>query len=89
MNPEVWVKSNEPVFKKSIENKVFAPGHNSFTQSPDGTEDWIVYHAISESEGGSQQRSTRIQKFNWNVDGSPNFGIPLCTSAPITIPSGE
>ncbi|MBZ9537065.1 glycoside hydrolase family 43 protein [Cytobacillus oceanisediminis] len=89
MNPEVWVKSTEPVFKKSIENKVFAPGHNSFTQSPDGTEDWIVYHAISESEGGSQQRSTRIQKFNWNADGSPNFGIPLCTSAPITIPSGE
>ncbi|MEM5596614.1 hypothetical protein AAHB53_10220 [Niallia circulans] len=56
---------------------------------PDGTEDWIVYHAISESEGGSQRRSTRIQKFNWNADGSPNFGIPLCTSTPITVPSGE
>ena len=25
---------------------VFGPGHNSFVKSPDGREDWIVYHAI-------------------------------------------
>ncbi|PMC35640.1 alpha-N-arabinofuranosidase [Bacillus sp. UMB0899] len=89
MDPKSWDKVSEPVFKKSIENGVFAPGHNGFTKSPDETEDWIVYHAIPESEGGSQRRSTRIQKFNWNSDGTPNFGVPLSTSVPIIVPAGE
>ncbi len=89
MDPESWVKSSQPVFKKSIENGVYAPGHNGFTRSPDETEDWIVYHAIPESDGGSQRRSTRIQPFSWNPDGSPNFGIPLSTTDSIPLPSGE
>ncbi|MHA7581584.1 hypothetical protein ACX12E_14490 [Paenibacillus vandeheii] len=35
-----WAKSLQPVFRKSIENNVYATGHNSFTTSPDGLEDW-------------------------------------------------
>ena len=89
LNAQSWSKSPNPVFKKSEENEVFAPGHNGFSQSPDGTEDWIVYHAIPESEGGSKKRSTRIQKFEWKVDGTPDFGVPLSTSVPIQVPSGE
>ncbi|MCH1626003.1 glycoside hydrolase family 43 protein [Ferdinandcohnia quinoae] len=89
LNPESWLKSTQPLFKKSIVNEVFAPGHNCFTQSPDGKEDWIVYHAIPTSAGGSQLRSTRIQKFTWNLDGTPNFGVPLSTGTPIDLPSGE
>ncbi|GAB2541052.1 GH43 family beta-xylosidase [Gracilibacillus alcaliphilus] len=89
LNADAWLKSTQPVFKKSVANKVFAPGHNGFTQSPDGTEDWIVYHAISESDGGAQKRSTRMQKFTWKSDGSPDFGVPLPTEMPIAVPSGE
>lgn len=89
LDPHSWVKSTQPVFKKSVENQVFAPGHNGFTQSPDGTEDWIVYHAIPESNGGAALRSTRIQKFTWNPDGTPNFGVPLSTATLIPVPSGE
>ena len=88
MKPSAWEKSTQPVFKKSLENKVFAPGHNSFVESPDGTEDWIVYHAIPESEGGGQ-RSTRIQKIYWKADGTPEFGIPSATDDSISVPSGE
>jgi GH43 family beta-xylosidase len=33
------------VFQTSEENGVYAPGHNSFFTSPDGKEDWILYHA--------------------------------------------
>lgn len=29
-----WTKSLQPVFRKSIENNVYATGHNSFTTSP-------------------------------------------------------
>ena len=40
-----WVKAPEPVFQRSDKHGIFAPGHNGFFKSPDGTEDWIVYHA--------------------------------------------
>ena len=84
-----WEKSPQPVFKKSVKNGVFAPGHNGFTKSPDETEDWIVYHAVPESGAGSHRRSTRIQKFGWKADGTPDFGIPLPVATPIPVPSGE
>lgn len=83
-----WEKSKQPVFKQSPENGVYAPGHNSFFKSPDGKEDWILYHANSApGQGCGGQRSPRAQKFTWNADGSPNFGIPLKTGDPIAIPS--
>jgi GH43 family beta-xylosidase len=88
MNAASWKKSPQPVFKQSPENKVFAPGHNSFFKSPDGKEDWILYHANSEAgQGCGRFRSPRAQKFTWNTDGTPNFGIPIKTQEPLLIPS--
>jgi GH43 family beta-xylosidase len=89
LNPQSWKKSAMPVFSKSIENKVFGPGHNSFTTSPDGSEDWIVYHGKDTANGECTNRSTRIQKFAWKRDGTPDFGIPVATSTPVKVPSGE
>ena len=61
-----WKKSSQPVFKQSPENSVYAPGHNSFFKSPDGTEDWILYHANSQpGQGCGRERSPRAQKFTW------------------------
>ncbi|QPH40746.1 glycoside hydrolase family 43 protein [Pedobacter endophyticus] len=78
LDPNSWVKSDQPVFKQSPENGVYAPGHNSFFKSPDGKEDWILYHANSApGQGCGGKRSPRAQKFTWNPDGSPNFGIPV------------
>jgi GH43 family beta-xylosidase len=34
-------------------------------------------------------RSTRAQKFTWNADGTPNFGVPIGLGVPIPAPSGE
>lgn len=87
--PSSWTKSETPVFRKSLQNRVFGPGHNSFTVSPDGTEDWIVYHAIPESGGGSEKRSTRMQKFGWTENGNPDFGAPLSQDTDILVPSGD
>jgi len=84
-----WVKSNHSVFKQSPENSVYAPGHNSFFKSPDGKEDWILYHANSRPGlGCGKDRSPRAQKFSWNKDGSPNFGIPVKDGVEIPVPSG-
>ena len=79
-----------PVFQRSDANGVYGPGHNGFFKSPDGTEDWIVYHANSSASGGcDMNRSTRAQKFTWNADGTPNFGTPVATGVRLTAPSGE
>lgn len=73
-----WHKSVRPVFSQSVDNKVFASGHNSFFKSPDGKEDWILYHANDNAgEGCGRHRSPRAQQFSWNADGSPYFGVPV------------
>lgn len=85
-----WEKHPEPVFKNAPENGVYAAGHNSFFKSPDGKEDWILYHANSApGQGCGGYRSPRAQKFTWNKDGTPNFGKPISISQQLTIPSGE
>lgn len=83
-----WEKSKQPVFKQSPENGVYAPGHNSFFKSPDGKEDWILYHANSgPGQGCGGQRAPRAQQFSWNKDGTPNFGLPVKTSQELAIPA--
>ncbi|MBN1312751.1 MAG: family 43 glycosylhydrolase [Anaerolineae bacterium] len=85
-----WNKNPNPVFQRSDANNVYAPGHNGFFKSPDGTEDWIVYHANDSVNGGcDMNRATRIQKFTWNSDGTPNFGVPVSTNTSLAVPSGE
>jgi GH43 family beta-xylosidase len=83
-----WKKHPKPVFTQSVKNKVFAPGHNSFFKSPDGRENWILYHANSSpGQGCGRNRSPRAQKFTWNADGTPNFGEPVKENVPLAVPS--
>ncbi len=90
LSMDSWVKQPAPVFQRADENGVFAPGHNGFFKSPDGSEDWIVYHANSTPEAGCDgQRTTRVQKFTWNEDGTPNFGVPVAFDQEIAAPSGD
>nr|WP_269810753.1 family 43 glycosylhydrolase [Kineosporia rhizophila] len=90
LNPAHWTKKSTPVFQRNDANSVFAPGHNGFFKSPDGKEDWIVYHANDSAAGGcDMNRSTRAQKFTWNADDTPNFGTPVRLGVTLTAPSGE
>ncbi len=90
LNIDSWDKSPEPVFERSDENGVYGPGHNGFFKSPDGTEDWIVYHANSSVTAGcSDSRTTRVQKFRWNADGTPDFGVPVSVEQSIEVPAGD
>lgn len=85
LNPSSWIKSG-PVFTGS--GDVYGVGHASFTTSLDSTEDWIVYHTkIAPSPGWD--RVIRTQKFTWNADGSPNFGVPIPSSQNVPMPSGQ
>lgn len=81
LDPKAWTKSPEPVFKTSETNGVYGPGHNSFTTTPDGATDLLVYHARSYREiiGDplhDPNRSTRVQVLRWRADGTPDFGEP-------------
>ncbi len=87
MDSASWLKSPIPVFKESVKNKVYAPGHNSFFKSPNGKEDWILYHANdAPNEGCGEKRSPRAQMFTWNDDGTPNFGEPVAEGMKLKIP---
>ncbi len=88
LDPASWEKHPEPVFERADERGVYAPGHNTFFKSPDGTEDWMAYHANDEaSDVCDMGRTPRIQKFTWNADGTPNFGKPVAESTELAVPS--
>lgn len=84
-----WTKSSGCVFSKNTSGGAFGPGHNFLTRSPDGTEDWNIYHATSTSGGGWAARNIRAQKFTWNANGTPNFGTPVAINTPVAVPSGD
>jgi GH43 family beta-xylosidase len=91
LKAENWTKSNVPIFSqyKGPDGVVYTPGHNGFCKSPDGTEDWIVYHGKDYVDGTWSGRTARAQKFTWNPDDSPNFGHPIPANVPLALPSGE
>ncbi|GAB3512474.1 glycoside hydrolase family 43 protein [Emticicia fontis] len=90
MKASSWKKSPEPVFKANPEGHAFAPGHNSFFKSPDGKEDWIIYHANPEAgQGCGNNRSPRMQPITWHSDGTPNLGRPIALDNEIRQPSGQ
>lgn len=81
LDPKSWVKSPVPVFATSAANGVFGPGHNSFTTTPDGKTDLIVFHARSYRDIPGDplhdpNRHTRVQVLRWRPDGTPDFGEP-------------
>ncbi|MEJ7770071.1 MAG: glycoside hydrolase family 43 protein [Chitinophagaceae bacterium] len=90
MDSASWIKNPDPVFKQTPANKVYAPGHNSFFKSPDGKEDWILYHANSQpGQGCGRFRSPRAQRFIWNKLGMPVFGDPVPEGLSMAIPSAN
>jgi GH43 family beta-xylosidase len=86
LDPKSWTKLPDPVFAST--DKVLAPGHGSFVASPDGREDWHVYHA-ARHPGAGWSRLIRAQPFTWGADGFPIFGAPADPDRPIALPSGE
>ncbi|MES2898175.1 MAG: family 43 glycosylhydrolase [Pseudomonadota bacterium] len=82
LDPASWRKAAEPVFRSSAANGQYGPGHNSFTTTPDGKYDVLVYHARNyrDIKGDSLRdpnRHTRAQTIAWRADGSPEFGVPV------------
>lgn len=86
MQPVNWHKAARPVFESTLE--IYGVGHCCFTTSPDGREDWIIYHSKSHRHDG-WDRVVRAQPFDWRPDGSPFFGSPLDPRERLALPSGD
>ncbi|KAJ9659654.1 hypothetical protein H2201_007245 [Coniosporium apollinis] len=88
MNPSDWRKNNEGcVFYQDALEHAYGVGHASFVKSPDGTEDWIVYHGMRDPREGWRARTIRAQRFGWGKDGAPRFPRP--GYGPYAVPSGQ
>lgn len=83
LQPDSWKKHPSPVFSRTA--SVFGPGHASFVKSLEGEEDWILYHA-ARRRGSGWERDLRLQRFHWNADGSPNFGVPAEPGQALAVP---
>lgn len=91
LTPASWHKVQEPLFRQSPKNGVYGTGHNSFFKSPDGKEDYILYHARdyqTDQPGQGDQRNPRCQKFTWDDRGYPVFGVPVSKKTRLRKPSG-
>lgn len=86
LNPVNWRKHPTPVFAPT--EQTFGVGHCSFVKSPDGREDWLVYHAKLDRRHG-WERAVSVQPFTWGDDGLPDFGKPVAKGDPLPAPSGE
>ena len=89
LDPEGWIKSEKPLLSMDEEAGVYGPGHNSFVTSPDGTEQWIVYHATSGATDGWNNRKARAQLVSWDEEGLPVLGKALTLSTQIKVPAGS
>ena len=95
LDPKSWTKIEGPLLNKSLNpgDDSLAPGHACVVQSPDGTEDWLIYHAFAgntESFSGEQEaRCARALKIEWDENGMPVMGNPIAFDVLQKAPSGS
>jgi GH43 family beta-xylosidase len=86
MNPASWTKHPAPVMDST--DHVFGIGHCSFTTSPDGREDWILFHAKKSRREG-WDRHVFAQPFGWSAGGLPVFGRPVDPGQELAAPTAR
>lgn len=89
MKVSSWTQQEQPLLERMDANRVFGPGHHGFFKSPDGKEDWIVYHAKTTAEYTYRGRTTRAQKLEWDDKGFPKKVVPLALEEKVPLPSGD
>ncbi len=82
MVPANWKLAGQ-VFARN--DHAYGVGHCDFVLSPDGNNDWIVYHAKTLPTDGWGDREVRAQPFRWDVNGWPKFGHPVDPALPLVM----
>lgn len=74
-----WTKLPEPVMTSDPARGIYGPGHNSFTTSRDGKEDYLVYHARPYADVDldfalyDPNRHTWVRRIRYDGQGYPVF----------------
>ncbi|WP_375422911.1 family 43 glycosylhydrolase [uncultured Friedmanniella sp.] len=85
-----WQKSPQPVFTGGDESGEYGTGHNSFFTSPDGSQTWFAYHAVTTPAGScGPDRQVYAQPLTFAADGTPQFGVPSGSETLIPLPAGD
>ena len=86
LDATTWTKHPRPVLSSG--NGIFATGHNGFFTSPDGREQWIVYHANpAAGMGCTAKRAPHMQRIEWTAQGEPRFAGPVPPTVRLAKPS--
>ncbi len=78
-NVQSWKKIESPVLVTDSEKGIYGPGHNSFTKSRDGKEDYLIYHARPYAEVDlafalyDPNRHTWVKRIHYDENGYPIF----------------
>ncbi|RCK68824.1 hydrolase [Desertihabitans brevis] len=84
-----WQPHERPLLQRNDAEGVYGPGHHSFFTSPDGTEDWIAYHAKNTPDYTYDHRTTRAAPVRWAEDGLPLIDPPVALGTDVPLPSGD
>lgn len=93
-DPNQWYKYPDPVlgpYTDASGRRIVSLGHNSFTITPDGKIDLVVFHAREGGKGANLPgdtypgRMVHAQPFRWDADGTPNFGHAVPPGVPIAL----
>ncbi len=74
-----WKKSPVPVMSTNPNKGIYGPGHNSFTTSRDGKDDYLIYHARPYADVDlafalyDPNRHAWVKRIQYNEDGYPVF----------------
>jgi len=88
LDPSAWTKSG-PILDHH--SNVFGPGSVVFVPSVDGSEDWVMYHAIDNSTCSPAYncRDIRMQQMFFDPIGYPVLGYPADPNVALRDPAGE
>jgi GH43 family beta-xylosidase len=89
LNPASWRQVPEPLLRRCDAHAVYGPGHHGVFKSPDGREDWIVYHGKSTPLFTYRYRTARAQRLSWYAGGRPYVGEPTALDQPLVVPGGD
>lgn len=89
LDPDSWTKAPQPLFHGGDASGQYGTGHHSFFTSPDGSQTWFAYHAVTTPEGScGSDREVSVQPVSFRADGTLDLGQPSGTTA-LPLPAGD
>ena len=90
LDPGVWVKEPQPILVGAKD--IIGPGHACIVPSPDGLEDWLLFHSKFDYDNtlpGGWNRVINLLRVRWDQQERPVFAPLAARGEAIPVPAGE